>query len=155
MGFDPLEIHTTRIAASMGLGTTSVEAVDLRSGSPAKVHRPFKRATLAFSGVYPFEVRVSGACEGCLAWAKARMDRWNRDGTWQKILQKTNVVLAIGSRASLSNFPKPDPCTILAFGDCVPEAILAGKKAIRIHGCPPTDNIAPILSRFLEDIGVS
>jgi uncharacterized protein (DUF362 family) len=154
MGYEPAEVHTTRIASSMGLGEADPQRISLGGKKIREVFRPFKRAILGISGRYPCEVVVSGACEGCIAWVQARMDRWQEEGIWPEIARRRKLVLAVGRHARLTRMPDPGACTVIAFGDCVPEETKAHPGAVVVPGCPPTANIGPILDDLLLKIGV-
>ena len=154
MGYAPTEVHTTRIASAMGLGEANLQVISIVGKKIREVLRPFKRAVLGISGRYPCEVVVSGACEGCIAWIQARMDRWNEGGIWPDIARRTKLILTVGRHARLARIPDPDIYTVIAFGDCVSEEIKSHPGTVVVPGCPPTANIGPILNGLLLEIGV-
>jgi len=66
MGFHPLEIPATQVAAKDGVGTADLDEIEVMGERIEDVVYPFKRAVNQYVSHYP-NVRefVGGACQGC------------------------------------------------------------------------------------------
>jgi len=129
MGFDPLEITTTRIADTAGLGTADLKNISVAGRQIDEVRRPFKRAVHSPIGVAPnAHVYVGGGCVVCQSIARFALDKMKMNGTLESAGEFS---LAIGTNPPI---PEDPAGKLILMGDCIPEGVR--ERGIYLDGCP-------------------
>ncbi len=139
MGISAMEVDTTRIAHSQGVGVGDLNRIRVLGEDIEKVRRRFERPDYSIAGVFPgITVIEGGVCRPCYVRGRQLLEILKR----ANLLDKANIsTVLIGT-----GFRIPDPDEIkgnvLIVGSC---AIFSAKwfvqlmrdKAICMDGCPP------------------
>lgn len=144
MGIDPLEVETTRLAYSQGLGVADLGKIEVVGETLDRLKRDFKRPDASVAGVYP-DVRVisGGTCHHCYVRAKQFLELLRK----HKLLEKIGPMdLLIGTNPRLPDLDEIGERTYLLVGDCSifsARAVrqLIKNKAILLDGCPPVFSV--------------
>ncbi|NQS97323.1 MAG: DUF362 domain-containing protein [candidate division Zixibacteria bacterium] len=135
MGIEPVELASTRLAHTAGLGEMNLEAIDLRGAPLEEVKRYFKRPVVSSMGAYPnCDVYELGACVGCMSSLRHALDKLHYGGELAAIPQNTYILGVPG--------PFYEPLAewegdLWLIGDCPMEAYGEGGNIVRVSGCPP------------------
>lgn len=139
MDISAMEVDTTRIAHSQGIGVGDLNKIKIFGEDIEKVRRRFKRPDNSITGVFPgVTVIEGGVCRHCYVRARQFLEILKR----ANLLDKANistVLIGVGPR-----IPEPEEVkgNVLIVGNC---AIFSAKwfiqlmrdKAICMEGCPP------------------
>jgi uncharacterized protein (DUF362 family) len=133
MGFDPLEVPTTRIASSEGLGEADLRKIDVKGKEIKEVRRVFRRPNPDPRGVSPYlSVYVGAACIGCLGAIRGLVDAFT-SSSYVDLLR--DICVIVGKNSELPNDIKGE---VYVVGDCAEEHKARGKF---FPGCPPMLNL--------------
>jgi hypothetical protein len=147
LGFDPLDIPTTRIAYSDGLGEADLRAIIIKGAEIERVRRPIRKCDHNIEGVHPkIETFVGGTCVGCLTSSRGFIDGIIKRG-WIDELEKITIIT--GMDVHFGHEPTGE--IIFVLGDC---AKAYRNKGIFIPGCIPFDSWTlgfEILEKYLKE----
>lgn len=144
MGFENLEIDTTRLAHEQGLGVGDINAIDVVGASVAEVKRPFARPDIEISeSRFPgLRIRAGDYCRGCEYYVRRGIDRLVESG----VLDPNDPITLVFGKD-----PDVDPDTegrVILLGDCALESKsvkrlrdhlwLTGRLKI-VYCCPPME----------------
>ncbi len=128
MGFDPLEVKTTRIAFSEGLGEADLSKIEVRGKKIQEVRRVFRRPDADPRGISPYlKVYVGAACIGCLGLIRGLVDAF----TTPYVDLLGDISFVVGKNSEL---PSDIRGSVYVVGDCSEEHKEKGKF---FPGCPP------------------
>jgi len=147
LGFDPLDIPTTRIAYSDGLGEADLRNIVIKGVEIGRVRRPIRKCDHNIEGVHPkIETFVGGTCVGCLTSSRGFIDGIIKRG-WIDELEKITIITGMDIHFG----HEPTGEIIFVLGDC---AKAYGNKGIFIPGCIPFDSWTlgfEILEKYLKE----
>ncbi|UCH35719.1 MAG: DUF362 domain-containing protein [Armatimonadota bacterium] len=144
MGFDPLEIDTTRIAAERGLGVADAGRLRVIGPAPGEVRREFARPDLELSPKkFPgLTVCAGDYCRACEYYTRRGLEGLARAG---KLSPEQPLTLVIGKDVEV---PDDLPGRVVLVGDCALESpsvkrlrnrlIVEGRLAA-VYACPPME----------------
>ena len=131
MGFNPLDVLTTRIAYREGLGEADLNKINVKGKTLEEVRRIFIPASPDPRGAFPnVEIYAGGACQGCLTFLRFGLDIFNGAGILQNI-GKTSIIIGANTQV-----PKELEGDVYIFGDCAKEH---KDKGTYYPGCCPID----------------
>jgi hypothetical protein len=88
---------------------------------------------------FPCNIVLGGMCDGCFAWFMGPALFWERDGIWEKILQKCGKpTFMLGFNAEDMHFEEhlaEGPYFVI--GDCTPAKYRKDPRTFHIEGCCP------------------
>jgi len=144
IGFDNLEIDTTRLAHEQGLGIGDINAIDVVGASVEDVKCPFARPDIEISETrFPgLRIRAGDYCKGCEYYVRRGIDRLVDNGVLDP---KDPITLVFGKDPDVA----PDiEGTVILLGDCALESKsvkrlrdhlwLTGRLKI-VYCCPPME----------------
>lgn len=144
MGFDNLEIDTTRLAHEQGLGVGDINTIEVVGVSIADVKRPFARPDIEISEArFPgLRIRAGDYCKGCEYYVRRGIDRLVENG----VLDPNDPITLVFGKD-----PDVDPDIegrVVLLGDCALESKsvkrlrdrlwLTGRLKI-VYCCPPME----------------
>ena len=144
IGFDNLEIDTTRLAHEQGLGVGDIKAIEVLGAPVSEVKRPFARPDIAiteqrFPGI---RIRAGDYCRGCEYYIRRGVDSLVENG----VLDPNDpITLVFGKDPDVN----PDiEGRVVLLGDCALESKsvkrlrdhlwLTGRLRI-VYCCPPME----------------
>lgn len=96
---------------------------------------------------FPCNIILGGMCDGCFAWFMGPALFWERDGIWEKILNKCGrPTFMMGFNAEDLHFEKhlrEGPYFVI--GDCAPAKYKEDPRTVQIEGCCPGPAIPEIV----------
>lgn len=142
IGFDPLEIDTTRIAAEDGLGEADLSKIQVLGETIESVRRPFARPDIALDAkLFPgIKIIAGDYCRSCEYYIRRGLDKLLDSGFFDGTRELTIV---LGKEP-----PVPDKIEgkVLLLGDCCLKSdsvrklrdylLLDGRLQI-MYACPP------------------
>jgi len=144
MGFDPLEVDTTRIAAERGLGVADLRRIDIRGPGLDEVRREFARPDLELSPArFPgLTVCAGDYCRACAYYTRRGLESLAAAG---QLSPERPLTLIIGKGVEA---PDDIPGRVVLVGDCALASL--GVKRLRdrlivegrlaaIYACPPME----------------
>lgn len=142
MGFDPMEIDTTRIAHEQGLGVGDLSKVTVVGESIESVRRPFARPNIAFDPeLFPGLKIIAGEyCRSCQYYIRRGLDKLAKEGIFDG---SREITLILGKEP-----PVPDklPGKVIMLGDCclssksirrLRDHLLLDGRLEAEYACPP------------------
>lgn len=131
MGFDPLEIETTRIANYEGLGVGNLNDIEVKGVPIEAIKRSFRRPSPDIVAVYPnVDVYMHGGCEGCTHNVRIGLDKMAGKGVIAKIDKPINLILGFNTHVPESL----DSERTWVIGDCARQNMDKGRAFF--PGCP-------------------
>lgn len=139
MGLLPHEITMIRLAEGDGFGSANLQDLELRGTTLEGIRRHFNRPILSSQNVYPgIDVKVQGACVGCLSSLRHALDRLHLAG----YLKEDPQTILLGLRHQSEEIPvKEISGNLWCYGNCCLESFIkyfeGEKDAHLLEGCPP------------------
>ena len=150
MGFEPMEVDTTRIAHFDRIGIGDLPQIELVGKSIEEVKHPFKKPDNRVSGIYPgIRVIVGGACLNCHARTRQFLDMAKDAGFLNKLNIKTIIFGPYPNIPDLSDLKD----NVLIMGDCAirdigPLKQQLAERIITIAGCSPSYQLYKVFDEF-------
>ncbi len=154
IGFDPMEIDTTRLADEYGLGEADLRAIRVLGESIGSVRRPFAPPDIDLDPeLFPgLRVIAGDHCRSCLYYVRRGLDKLAQAGIFDGTKELTVV---LGKEP-----PAPDelPGKVIMLGDCclssqsvrrLRDHLLLDDRLETVYACPPM----PFRIRALEIAG--
>jgi uncharacterized protein (DUF362 family) len=96
---------------------------------------------------FPCNIVLGGMCDGCFAWFMGPALFWERDGIWEKILQKCGKpTFMLGFNAEDTHFEEHlEEGPYFVIGDCTPARYREDPRTFHIEGCCPGPAIPEIV----------
>ena len=96
---------------------------------------------------FPCNIVLGGMCDGCFAWFMGPALFWERDGIWEKILQKCGKpTFMLGFNAEDTHFEEHlEEGPYFVIGDCTPATYREDPRTFHIEGCCPGPAIPEIV----------
>ncbi len=137
MGFDAQhDIAMLRGAAMAGLGTGSLEQIEIVGTPIAKVQRQFKRGNIHLVGLDPrIEVYMGGACEGCLHFTRTGLDVYLANPDLMKEVEKITFIIGNNAEVPDKLDHRPPKTYVFVVGDCTAKY---KDRGIFLPGCAST-----------------
>lgn len=142
MGFDPLEIDTTRLASGYGLGEADLHAIRVVGESIESVRRPFARPNIDLDPeLFPgLRVIAGDHCRSCRYYIRRGLDKLAQAGVFDGSRELTII---LGKEP-----PVPDelPGKVIMLGDCclgsqsirrLRNHLLLDDRLETVYACPP------------------
>lgn len=144
MGIDPIEVPTTRLAHTEGLGVGDLNDIDIKGESIEAVRKYFKRSGIWNPVGYSNKVKIfaGGACRFCLAQIGAAVKRLELEDELDDLEE---ICVIIGHNAPV---PVREFKNVFKVGDCAKDSPVEGEF---IPGCPPFPSVA-IANEFKKHI---
>lgn len=144
IGFDPMEIDTTRIAHEQGLGEADLDAIEIAGESIESVRRPFARPDISLDPkLFPgLNVIAGDYCRSCEYYTRRGLDKLRDAGIFDGTRELTVI---IGKEP-----PVPDrlPGKVIMLGDCclrsesvrrLRDHLLLDGRLQAMYACPPME----------------
>jgi uncharacterized protein (DUF362 family) len=132
MGFNPLDVLTTRIAYGDGLGEADLNKINVKGNTIEEVKRNFVPAITDPRGAFPnVDIYAGGACQGCLNFLRFGLDILNSVGLLQN-MGKTSIIIGANTHV-----PKELEGNVYIFGDCAKQH---SNRGTYYPGCGPIDS---------------
>lgn len=114
MGFDPMEIDTTKIAHEQGLGIGDLSKITVVGESVESVRRHFARPNIAFdSELFPGLKIIAGEyCRSCQYYIRRGLDKLAKEGIFDG---SREITLILGKEPPV---PEKLPGKVIMLGDC-------------------------------------
>jgi uncharacterized protein (DUF362 family) len=144
MGFDPLEVDTTRIAEQRCLGAADLRRIAIAGPALDEVRREFARPDLELSAAkFPgLTVCAGDYCRACEYYTRRGLDALAKSG---KLSRERPLTVVIGKDVE----PPDDlPGRVVLVGDCALESpgvkrlrnrLLVEGRLAMIYACPPME----------------
>ena len=142
IGFDPLEIDTTRLAGQYGLGEADLRAIQVLGESIESVRRPFARPNIDLDPeLFPgLKVIAGDYCRSCRYYIRRGLDKLAQAGVFDGSRELTII---LGKEP-----PVPDelPGKVIMLGDCclcsqsirrLRNHLLLDDRLETVYACPP------------------
>jgi uncharacterized protein (DUF362 family) len=152
LGFEADELVFAWAAYLEGLGEIDRNKIQV-FGPPLdklkiRAHRPIP----AIYNRFPCNIVLGGACWGGLTWFVGTAVTWQKDGTWQKVIE------GLGTPTFMMGFNAEDPAfdehlavgPYFIVGDCAPDKYKQDERTIVIPGCPPGPALPEAVLRMLK-----
>jgi uncharacterized protein (DUF362 family) len=144
MGFDPLEVDTTRIAQERGLGIADLRRIRISGPSLDSVRREFARPDLELSArKFPgLTVYAGDYCRACEYYTRRGLDALAAAG---KLSPERPLTLVIGREVEV---PDDLPGRVVLVGDCALESpsvkrlrnrLIVDGRLTAVYACPPME----------------
>lgn len=142
IGFDPMEIDTTRLADEYGLGEGDLSAIEVLGDSIEDVRRPFARPEIALdTELFPgLRIIAGDYCRSCEYYTRRGLDKL-RDAGYFDGNRELTVIIG-------KNPPVPEKLEgqIIMLGDCclgsqcvrrLRDHLLLDNRLRMVYACPP------------------
>ena len=144
MGFDPLEVDTTRIAEERGLGVADLRQVRIAGVGLDEVRREFARPDLELSPArFPgLTVCAGDYCRACAYYTRRGLEALAKSG---KLSPERPLTLVIGRDVEA---PDDIPGRVVLVGDCALESpgvkrlrdrLIVEGRLVAVYACPPME----------------
>jgi len=137
MGFDARhEIPMLRGAEMAGLGTATLNQIDVIGTPIGKVQRPFKRGDIHLIGLDPrIEVYMGGACDGCLHFTRTGLDVYLANPKLMEEVEKITFIIGNNAEVPEKVDHHPPKSYVFVVGDCTHKH---KDRGIFLPGCAST-----------------
>jgi uncharacterized protein (DUF362 family) len=137
MGFDARhEIPMLRGAEMAGLGTSTLNQIDVIGTPIGKVQRPFKRGNIHLIGLDPrIEVYMGGACDGCLHFTRTGLDVYLANPKLMEEIEKITFIIGNDAEVPEKLDHHPPKSYVFVVGDCTHKH---KDRGIFLPGCAST-----------------
>ena len=137
MGYDAKhDIPMLRGAEMAGLGTATLDQIDVVGTPIEKVKRPFRRGNIHLIGLDPkIEVYMGGACDGCLHFTRTGLDVYLANPKLMEDVEKVTFIIGNDAEVPEQLDHRPPKSFVFVVGDCTSKH---KDRGIFLPGCAST-----------------
>jgi uncharacterized protein (DUF362 family) len=145
-------VPSTVLGAAEGLGTNSLDEIELKGAPVDRVKRRFKRQNTILQGQYPnTHVIMGSTCEaGCRAIVRIQLDQLKADGTLAKLKRPLYVFTGLQFEQHI----QPADGDVVVVGDCAKPVLERFPNARYWGDCQEYPNCTPIWANR-PDVGIA
>ncbi|MGQ9723274.1 MAG: DUF362 domain-containing protein [Candidatus Jordarchaeum sp.] len=137
MGFQPLELPMTQVAANQGLGNADLYDIEVKGETIESVQRHFKRPIISYVSDIPnVTLYIGGVCQACLTRYNFFMPEVDENKTYVVIMGCNPI---IPRDVEVDEVHVIGECAVKSANDLMEK--FGDAKIVMTEGCPPMNEI--------------